>query len=58
MAERLAEPSILARAIANMALHEAVTGGGDPLSRIESALALDDPGEWQTRSAARGGSTR
>jgi DNA-binding CsgD family transcriptional regulator len=48
MAERLAEPSILARAIANMALHEAVTGGGDPLSRIESALALDDPGEWQT----------
>jgi len=48
MAERLREPSLLARALANMAFHEAVTGGADPVSRIESALALDDPGEWQT----------
>jgi DNA-binding CsgD family transcriptional regulator len=48
MAERLREPSVLARAIADMAFHEAVIGRGDPLSRIESALALDEPGEWQT----------
>jgi DNA-binding CsgD family transcriptional regulator len=48
MAEHLGEPIVLARALANMAFHEAVTGSGDPLARIESALALDDPGEWQT----------
>ena len=48
MAERLREPSVLARALANMAFHEAVTGSADPLSRIESALALDYPGEWLT----------
>ena len=48
MAERLREPSVLARAIADMAFHDAVIGRGDPLSRIESALALDEPGEWQT----------
>ena len=48
MAERLREPTVLARALADMAFHDAVTGRGDPLSRIESALALDEPGEWQT----------
>ncbi len=48
MAERLREPSVLARALADMAFHDAVTGRGDPVSRIESALALDEPGEWQT----------
>ena len=47
MAERLREPSVLARAMSDMAFFEAVTGSGDPLSRIESALELDEPGEWR-----------
>ena len=47
MAERLREPSLLARAVSDMAFFEAVTGRGDPLSRIESALELDEPGEWR-----------
>lgn len=47
MAERLCEPSVLARALADMAFHEAVTGRGAPLARIESALELDRPTEWQ-----------
>jgi DNA-binding CsgD family transcriptional regulator len=47
MAERLREPSLLARALSDMAFFEMVTGRGDPLSRIESALELDEPGEWQ-----------
>jgi DNA-binding CsgD family transcriptional regulator len=47
MAERLREPSVLARALADMAFHEAVAGHGAPLARIESALPLDRPTEWQ-----------
>jgi tetratricopeptide (TPR) repeat protein len=47
LAERLREPSVLARALSDMAFFEAVTGRGDPLSRIESALQLDEPGEWR-----------
>jgi len=47
MAERLREPSVLARALADMAFHEAVAGRGAPLARIESALSLDRPTEWQ-----------
>jgi DNA-binding CsgD family transcriptional regulator len=47
MAERLREPSVLARVISDMAFFEAITGRGDPLSRIESALELDEPGEWR-----------
>ena len=47
MAERLREPSVLARALADMAFHEAVAGRGAPLARIESALPLDRPTEWQ-----------
>ena len=47
LAERLREPSVLARAVSDMAFFEAVTGRGDPLSRIESALELDEPGEWR-----------
>jgi len=47
LAERLREPSVLARAVSDMAFFEAVAGRGDPLSRIESALELDEPGEWR-----------
>ena len=47
MAERLREPSLLARAVSDMAFFEAVTGRGDPLSRIESALEHDEPVEWR-----------
>ena len=47
LAERLREPSVLARTLSDMAFFEMVTGRGDPLSRIESALELDEPGEWR-----------
>lgn len=46
-AERLGERSLLARAVSDMAFLEGFAGRGDPLSRIESALALDEPGEWR-----------
>jgi DNA-binding CsgD family transcriptional regulator len=47
MAERLGDPSVLARAIADLAFLDAVTGRGDPLSRIEPALTLVELGQWQ-----------
>jgi DNA-binding CsgD family transcriptional regulator len=47
MAERLRVPTVLARAVSDMAFFEAVAGHGDPIARIESALALDEPSEWR-----------
>jgi DNA-binding CsgD family transcriptional regulator len=48
LAEQLGDPAVLARAIADLAFNEAIGGRGDPLARIESALAIDEPGDWQT----------
>lgn len=48
LAEQLGDPRVLARALADLAFHEAVGGRGDPLARIESALAVNEPGDWQT----------
>jgi DNA-binding CsgD family transcriptional regulator len=48
MARELAEPGVLARAMADLAFNDVVTGRADALERIESALALDESAEWQT----------
>ena len=47
MAERLAEPALLAPALADMAFFETVRGRGIPTPMIERALELDSRDEWR-----------
>jgi len=47
MAEKLGDPALLARALADMAFFETVRGRGVPTAMIERALELDSKDEWR-----------
>jgi DNA-binding CsgD family transcriptional regulator len=47
LAERLGEPEVLASALAEMALHEAVRGRGIAFTTIERALSLESELGWR-----------
>ena len=47
MAETLGEPKVLASALADVALHQCLRGGGIAFSTIERALCLESDAGWQ-----------